>query len=87
MQGGWPAANGATQPWFFHTAGPDRVLQSPPNAKVTGSDDEPQQSNGYRQYLGAAGIGCVIFTRHTQTSLRRTDGYGIVRRTGWYGTA
>lgn len=46
---GWPAPNGATVPWFFHTAGPNRILQTPPNAQVLG-DDEPQQSNGYLNF-------------------------------------
>ncbi len=46
---GWPAANGATTPWFFHTPGPDRKLQTPPNSQVAG-DDLPQQSNGYLNF-------------------------------------
>ncbi|MBI1839257.1 MAG: CotH kinase family protein, partial [Verrucomicrobia bacterium] len=46
---GWPAPNGARQPQFFHTAGPDRKLQSPPNEQVVG-DDLPQQSNGYLNF-------------------------------------
>ncbi len=51
---GWPAANGTTQPQFFHTAGPNRVLQTPPNAQVVG-DDEPQQSNGYLNFDNPSG--------------------------------
>ncbi len=46
---GWPAPNGATEPWFFHTAGRDRVLQTRPNTaygSVPG-DDLPQQPNAY----------------------------------------
>lgn len=43
-ENGWPAPNGATQPWFFHTAGRNRVAESAPNGPVVG-DDEPQQSN------------------------------------------
>jgi hypothetical protein len=46
---GWPAENGTTQPQFFHTAGPNRILQTPPNSQVVG-DDEPQQSNGYLNF-------------------------------------
>jgi len=46
---GWPAPNGATQPWFFHTAGPNRIAESPPNGQVRG-DDEPQQANGYLNF-------------------------------------
>jgi hypothetical protein len=43
---GWPTANGATQPWYFHTAGPNRIQQTPPNATVQG-DDIPQQYNAF----------------------------------------
>jgi CotH kinase protein/Fn3 associated/Lamin Tail Domain/Concanavalin A-like lectin/glucanases superfamily/Immunoglobulin I-set domain/Chitobiase/beta-hexosaminidase C-terminal domain/Bacterial TSP3 repeat len=46
---GWPAANGAIQPWFFHTAGPNRILQTPPNSIVVG-DDLPQQINGFLNF-------------------------------------
>ena len=51
---GWPAANGTTQPQFFHTAGPNRLLQSPSNGQVVG-DDEPQQSNGYLNFDNPSG--------------------------------
>jgi hypothetical protein len=51
---GWPAPNGATQPWYFHTAGPNRIPQSPPNSPVVG-DDEPQQSNGYLNFDDPSG--------------------------------
>jgi hypothetical protein len=46
---GWPAPNGASQPWFFHTAGPDRVLQTEPNTaySVVPGDDIPQQWNAF----------------------------------------
>jgi hypothetical protein len=46
---GWPAPNGAMQPWFLHTAGPDRVSQTQPNTaygSVPG-DDLPQQWNAF----------------------------------------
>lgn len=46
---GWPAPNGATQPWFFHTAGPNRLLETPANTRVLG-DDLPQQSNGFLNF-------------------------------------
>lgn len=46
---GWPAPNGAVRPWFFHTAGPNRIAESAPNNSV-GGDDEPQQSNGYLNF-------------------------------------
>jgi hypothetical protein len=51
---GWPAPNGTTQPQFFHTAGPNRIPQSPPNGQVVG-DDEPQQSNGYLNFDNPSG--------------------------------
>jgi hypothetical protein len=51
---GWPSANGAVQPWFFHTAGPNRILQTPPNASVVG-DDEPQQINGFLNFDNPSG--------------------------------
>ncbi len=53
-ENGWPAANGTTVPQFFHTAGPNRLLQSPPNGGVVG-DDEPQQSNGYLNFDNPSG--------------------------------
>ena len=42
---GWPTPNGAVQPWFFHTAGPDRLLQTQPNTAygTVPGDDLPQQ--------------------------------------------
>lgn len=45
-ENGWPAPNGAKQPWYFHTAGRNRISESAPNGPV-GGDDEPQQSNCY----------------------------------------
>ncbi len=53
-ENGWPAPNGTTVPQFFHTAGPNRILQTPPNAQVVG-DDEPQQSNGYLNFDNPSG--------------------------------
>jgi hypothetical protein len=44
---GWPAHNGATQPWFFHTAGPNRILQTADNSLPVQGDDEPQQINAF----------------------------------------
>ncbi len=46
---GWPAANGTTVPQYFHTAGQNRIQQTPPNTPGVG-DDEPQQSNGYLNF-------------------------------------
>ena len=59
---GWPAMNGATTPQFFHTSGPNRILQTPANVKTVVGDDIPSspaqvtskayfnfdQPNGYR---------------------------------------
>ena len=53
-ENGWPAENGTTVPQFFHTAGQNRILQTPPNAQVVG-DDEPQQSNGYLNFDNPSG--------------------------------
>lgn len=46
---GWPAANGATQPQFFHTAGPNRIVETAPNTSygTVPGDDQPQQWNAY----------------------------------------
>lgn len=44
---GWPAPNGATTPWFFHTPGPNRRLETPPNTFPVRGDDHPQQSNAF----------------------------------------
>ncbi|MEM7383575.1 MAG: CotH kinase family protein [Verrucomicrobiota bacterium] len=35
---GWPAPNGATRPQFFHTAGPNRRVESRPNQYGRGDD-------------------------------------------------
>ncbi len=47
--GGFPAANGATTPQFFHTRGPNRVAETPPNTPSRG-DDIPRQSNGFLNF-------------------------------------
>ena len=46
---GWPAPNGATQPSFFHTPGPNRILQTQPNRAYNPvpGDDLPQQWNAF----------------------------------------
>lgn len=44
--GGYPTANGATEPQFFHTAGPNRNLQTSPNQAGRG-DDIPRQGNAF----------------------------------------
>lgn len=43
---GFPTSNGATSPQFFHTAGPDRIQQTPPNTAGQG-DDIPRQYNAF----------------------------------------
>lgn len=53
-ENGWPAENGTTVPQFFHTAGQNRIQQTPPNAAGVG-DDEPQQSNGYLNFDNPSG--------------------------------
>lgn len=46
---GWPAINGATRPWYFHTAGANRVAQTPANSPGQG-DDIPRQGNGFLNF-------------------------------------
>jgi hypothetical protein len=53
-ENGWPAPNGATQPWFFHTAGQNRIPESQPNSTVSG-DDEPAQVNGFLNFDNPSG--------------------------------
>lgn len=47
--GGFPAENGATSPQFFHTAGPNRILESAPNGPGQG-DDRPAQFNNFLNF-------------------------------------
>ncbi len=47
---GFPAANGATSPQFFRTAGPNRLLQTTPNNPANSGDDIPVQSNGFLNF-------------------------------------
>ena len=44
--GGFPAENGASSPQFFHTAGPNRIQSTAPNASGSG-DDIPRQYNAF----------------------------------------
>jgi len=46
---GWPAINGATRPWYFHTAGANRLQQTPANSPGQG-DDIPRQGNGFLNF-------------------------------------
>ena len=43
---GYPTENGATSPQFFHTAGPNRIQQTSPNAAGQ-ADDIPRQYNAF----------------------------------------
>ncbi len=45
----WPAINGAIRPWYFHTAGANRLGQTPANSPGQG-DDIPRQSNGFLNF-------------------------------------
>jgi hypothetical protein len=54
---GWPAPNGAVQPWFFRTAGANRLIETQPNtlyATVPG-DDQPRQWNGMINFDNPSG--------------------------------
>lgn len=46
---GWPTPNGATRPWFFHTAGANRIVETSPDTSygTVPGDDQPRQWNGY----------------------------------------
>lgn len=46
---GWPSPNGATRPWFFHTAGANRIVETAPDTSYSTvpGDDQPQQWNAY----------------------------------------
>jgi hypothetical protein len=60
--GGWPAPNGATRPWYFHTAGPNRIQQTPANTPSRG-DDIPRQSNGFLNFDNPNGHKINAFQR------------------------
>lgn len=47
--GGFPTEDGATSPQFFHTAGPNRIHETPPNAAGRG-DDIPRQYNAFLNF-------------------------------------
>ena len=54
--GGFPAENGALSPQFFHTAGPDRTLQTAPNQLGSElEDDIPRQYNGFLNFEDPGG--------------------------------
>lgn len=52
--GGFPAENGALTPQFFHTAGPDRILDTLPNFSGVG-DDIPRQYNAFLNFDDPSG--------------------------------
>ncbi len=52
---GWPAANGATTPFFFRTAGANRLQETQPDNPATAGDDEPKQSNGFLNFDNPGG--------------------------------
>lgn len=52
---GWPAPNGAIEPWLFHTAGANRLLQTPANTYPVQGDDLPEQVNGYLNFDNPSG--------------------------------
>ena len=49
---GWPTPNGATRPWFFHTAGANRIVETAPDTSygAVPGDDLPQQWNAYLNF-------------------------------------
>ena len=47
---GWPAPNGATAPQFFHTAGPDGILQTPANSFPVRGDDLPSWAQAFLNF-------------------------------------
>ena len=88
--GGWPAPNGVHAPQFFHTAGSDRILETPPNQLGRG-DDFPQLNraqfnfenpNGYKINLQQRAAIEGWFKQFEdvlyddQRWLHPTDGYG-----------
>ena len=44
---GSPTLNGSTMPQFFHTAGPNRLLQTPANTAPVAGDDLPTNSKAF----------------------------------------
>lgn len=46
-ENGFPAANGASSPQFFRTAGPNRILQTTGNNPAQVGDDIPRQYNAF----------------------------------------
>ena len=64
--GGFPAENGATSPQFFHTAGPDRILQTSPNQLNDENDDDiPSQYNGFFNFESPNGYRINATQRRT----------------------
>ena len=61
---GYPTGNGATSPQFFHTAGPNRDQQTPPNTAGRG-DDIPRQYNAFINFEDPNGYRILPAQRDT----------------------
>jgi len=87
---GWPAPNGATVPQFFHTAGPDGILQTPANSFPVQGDDLPSWAQAFLNFDQPSGDAISSSQRSTleawfrgfeqtlyddRTWLHPTDGY------------
>jgi hypothetical protein len=59
---GFPTENGATSPQFFHTPGPNRILQTAPNAAGSG-DDIPRQYNAFINFENPNGYAINVAQR------------------------
>lgn len=65
---GYPTENGAASPQFFHTAGPNRIQQTSPNAAGQG-DDIPRQYNAFINFEDPNGY------RMTRTQRRAIENW------------
>ncbi|MBI5385503.1 MAG: lamin tail domain-containing protein [Verrucomicrobia bacterium] len=54
---GWPSRNGAIEPWLFHTAGANRLIETAPNMAYNPvpGDDQPRQYNAYFNFDNPSG--------------------------------
>ncbi len=60
---GFPAANGATSPQLFRTAGPNRLLQTVANNPAQAGDDIPRQSNCFINFEDPGGYDITAVQR------------------------
>ena len=60
---GFPAANGATVPQLFRTAGPNRILQTVANNPAQAGDDIPRQSNCFINFEDPGGYDITAVQR------------------------